>query len=112
MPCIDSLRSVFFHPFIKNYRYLIRETNIFDENSCVLQFELKEMKRREQEREEEERRKKEEAAAAEAARLAKATPVTSPDEPPSERYFLNCFFFFYLKIKIVNKKEAITVMKL
>ncbi|XP_017882681.1 spectrin beta chain isoform X5 [Ceratina calcarata] len=49
-------------------------------------FELKEMKRREQEREEEERRKKEEAAAAaEAARLAKATPVTSPDEPPSER---------------------------
>lgn len=52
----------------------------------VLQFELKEMKRREQEREEEERRKKEEAAAAEAARLAKATPVTSPDEPPSERY--------------------------
>ncbi|XP_076171630.1 spectrin beta chain isoform X4 [Ptiloglossa arizonensis] len=48
-------------------------------------FELKELKRREQEREEEERRKKEEAAAAEAARLAKATPVTSPDEPPSER---------------------------
>lgn len=55
-------------------------------NGNVLQFELKEMKRREQEREEEERRKKEEAAAAEAARLAKATPVTSPDEPPSERY--------------------------
>jgi len=51
---------------------------------CV-QFELKELKRREQEREEEERRKKEEAAAAEAARLAKATPVTSPDEPSSER---------------------------
>ncbi|XP_011882724.1 PREDICTED: spectrin beta chain isoform X2 [Vollenhovia emeryi] len=48
-------------------------------------FELKELKRREQEREEEERRKKEEVAAAEAARLAKATPVTSPDEPPSER---------------------------
>ncbi|XP_015125014.1 spectrin beta chain isoform X2 [Diachasma alloeum] len=48
-------------------------------------FELKELKRREQEREEEERRKKEEAAAAEAARLAKATPVTSPDEPTSER---------------------------
>lgn len=52
----------------------------------LVQFELKEMKRREQEREEEERRKKEEAAAAEAARLAKATPVTSPDESPSERY--------------------------
>lgn len=51
----------------------------------LMQFELKELKRREQEREEEERRKKEEeAAAAEAARLAKATPVTSPDEP-SER---------------------------
>lgn len=50
-----------------------------------VQFELKELKRREQEKEEEERRKKEEAAAAEAARLAKATPVTSPDEPPSER---------------------------
>jgi len=46
---------------------------------------LKELKRREQEREEEERRKKEEAAAAEAARLTKATPVTSPDEPSSER---------------------------
>lgn len=61
---------------------------MFDENlhDVRLQFELKEMKRREQEREEEERRKKEEAAAAEAARLAKATPVTSPDEPPSERY--------------------------
>jgi len=56
-------------------------------NFCVFnwQFELKELKRREQEREEEERRKKEEAAAAEAARLAKATPVTSPDEPLSER---------------------------
>lgn len=53
--------------------------------SLNAQFELKELKRREQEREEEERRKKEEAAAAEAARLAKATPVTSPDEPPSER---------------------------
>ncbi|KAG5309825.1 SPTCB protein, partial [Acromyrmex insinuator] len=48
-------------------------------------FELKELKRREQEREEEERRRREEAAAAEAARLAKATPVTSPDEPPSDR---------------------------
>lgn len=53
------------------------------------------MKRREQEREEEERRKKEEAAAAEAARLAKATPVTSPDEPPSERYFLTGFNIFF-----------------
>ncbi|XP_048516280.1 spectrin beta chain isoform X2 [Athalia rosae] len=49
------------------------------------EFELKELKRREQEREEEERRKQEEAAAAEAAKLAKATPVTSPDEPPSDR---------------------------
>lgn len=110
MPCIDSLRSVFFH-----FPHLLKITDILFIKriySCVLQFELKEMKRREQEREEEERRKKEEAAAAEAARLAKATPVTSPDEPPSERYFLNCFFFFYLKIKIVNKKEAITVMKL
>ncbi|KAK0158327.1 hypothetical protein PV328_009343 [Microctonus aethiopoides] len=47
-------------------------------------FELRELERREQERKEEEKRK-EEAAAAEAARLAKATPVTSPDEPTSER---------------------------
>ena len=51
----------------------------------VLQFELKELKRREQEQKEEERRKKEEAAAAEVARQARATPVTSPDEPSSER---------------------------
>ncbi|KAK0163457.1 hypothetical protein PV327_007135 [Microctonus hyperodae] len=47
-------------------------------------FELRELERREQERKEEEKRI-EEAAAAEAARLAKATPVTSPDEPISER---------------------------
>lgn len=47
---------------------------------------MRELKRREQEREEEERRKKEEAAAAEAARLAKATPVASPEEPTGERY--------------------------
>lgn len=50
----------------------------------MMQFELREIQRR-REKEEEERRKKEEAAEAEAARLAKATPVTSPDEPPSER---------------------------
>lgn len=62
------------------------------------------MKRREQEREEEERRKKEEAAAAEAARLAKATPVTSPDEPPSERYVFQCY---YRSCAIVNKVEDI-----
>lgn len=66
---------------------LIKKMNITALKIIFLnaQFELKELKRREQEREEEERRKKEEAAAAEAARLAKATPVTSPDEPPSER---------------------------
>ncbi|KAJ8687026.1 hypothetical protein QAD02_022820, partial [Eretmocerus hayati] len=49
-------------------------------------FELRELKRREQEKEEEERRKQEEAAAAaEAARLAKTTPVTSPDEAGGDR---------------------------
>lgn len=74
----------------------------------MLQFELKEMKRREQEREEEERRKKEEAAAAEAARLAKATPVTSPDEPPSERYFLTFNIFFSFKSILIIIRTAIS----
>ncbi|XP_046599297.1 spectrin beta chain isoform X3 [Neodiprion lecontei] len=58
--------------------------NVTLENN-VTQFELRELKRQEQEREEEERREQEEAAAAEAAKLAKATPATSPDEPPSDR---------------------------
>lgn len=59
-----------------------------------IKFELKELKRRDQEREEEERRKQEEAAAAEAAKLAKATPVTSPDEPPSDRSVLYYSHYF------------------
>ncbi|XP_014212217.1 spectrin beta chain isoform X3 [Copidosoma floridanum] len=75
---------------------LIKKHEAFEKSACAQEerfsalqrlttFELRELKRREQEREEEERRKKEEAAAAEAARLAKATPVTSPDEPTGER---------------------------
>lgn len=84
MPCIDSPRLVMDERKLHDYK-LVQYLSFINENLCLLQFELKEMKRREQEREEEKRRKMEEAAAAEAARLAKATPVTSPDDPPSER---------------------------